>query len=218
MTSGYANELSISPLLRRVVWSEEDTGRTTCPIAMVAATATMLRVNDVSVSYGAVGKVYRYGYNRGTGVCTWHGRERQHVVQHGHDSSVISKRFRRLFTGRPPFIELLSSSTGAIWVAGHCFSIHLASQPKLQKCAKGILKLKYQLAGNEYKSLTQAQAVWKSIPAQVRAGGPEALLKFHQGKEWSHIIPRSQGRIIDRGQRDLVGILKGRIAPWDPIQ
>ena len=53
--------------------------------------------------------------------------------------------------------------------------------------------MKYQWAGNEIKSLSQAQAVWESIPVQVRAGGPEALWKLHQGKQWSHIIPKSLG-------------------------
>lgn len=136
-------------------------------------------------SYGSR-RVYRYGYNRGR--LHWHGRERQHIVQHGHDSSII--RFRRR-SGASSLIELLSSSTGAIWVAG--LFLNSFSRNLNFRNVPAILKLKYQLAGNEYKSLTQAQAVWKSIPAQVRAGGPEALWKFHQGKEWSHIIPRSQG-------------------------
>jgi len=136
-------------------------------------------------SYGSR-RVYRYGYNRGR--LHWQGRERQHIVQHGHDSSII--RFRRLY-GASSLIELLSSSTGAIWVAG--LFLNSFSRNLNFRNVPAILKLKYQLAGNEYKSLTQAQAVWKSIPAQVRAGGPEALWKFHQGKEWSHIIPRSQG-------------------------
>ena len=154
--------------------------------------------------------VYSYGYRRGR--LHWYGRDGRHVVQHSHDSSV--NRFRRLFRASS-LIELFSSGAGALWVAGlflNSFShnLNFSNLP-------AILKVKYQLAGNEYKSLSQAQAVWKSIPVQIRAGGPEALGKFHQGKEWSHIIPKSWGRIIDRGQRGLVGLSR-RTAPWEPIQ
>ena len=143
-------------------------------------------------SYGSR-RVYSYGerhvssYGYSQRRLRLYGRERQHVVQHGHNGS--GNRFRRLF--RPSYIELLSSSAGALWVAGQFLNAFRRNLDFSNLPA--ILKVKYQLAGNEHKSLSQAQAVWKSIPAQVRAGGPEALWKFHQGKEWSHIIPRSWG-------------------------
>ena len=143
-------------------------------------------------SYGSR-RVYSYGERHVSSYGYSHrrlrlfGRERQHVVQHGHNGS--GNRFRRLF--RPSYIELLTSSAGALWVAGQFLyafrrNLDFSNLP-------AILKVKYQWAGNEQKTLSQAQAVWKSIPAQVRAGGPESLWKFHQGKEWSHIIPRSWG-------------------------
>ena len=53
------------------------------------------------------------------------------------------------------------------------------------------LKLKYFRAGAEWKTWPQAQAIYQTIPAQVRAGGPDALWRFHQGKDWSHIVPRT---------------------------
>ena len=55
------------------------------------------------------------------------------------------------------------------------------------------LQLKYRLAGAEWKSFPAAKGLWETIPAPVRAGGPEALWKFHKGKDWSHIIPKSWG-------------------------
>ena len=55
------------------------------------------------------------------------------------------------------------------------------------------LKVKYHYAGAEYKSLPAARGLWESVPAPVRAAGPEAVWKFHKGKDWSHIVPRSVG-------------------------
>ena len=53
------------------------------------------------------------------------------------------------------------------------------------------LKLKYLHAGTEWKTWPEAQAIYKTIPAQVRAAGPDALWKFHKGQDWSHIVPRA---------------------------
>ena len=61
-----------------------------------------------------------------------------------------------------------------------------------------VLVEKYQMAGNELKNLAQAQVVWESIPVQVRVGGPEALWKFHQGKNWSHINRQIKGNYIPK--------------------
>ena len=131
----------------------------------------------------------RHGYSHGDRYrrLRLYGRERQQVVQHGHSDS--GKWFGRWF--RASNILPLTSGVGAFWVAGH-FLNTMTRNLKFNNLP-AILKVKYQLAGNEFKSLPQAQAVWESIPAQVRAGGPKVLWKFHQGKEWSHIIPRSQG-------------------------
>lgn len=55
------------------------------------------------------------------------------------------------------------------------------------------LKRKYRLAGNEWKSWPAAKAISETVPAQVRARGPDALWEFHKGKDWSHILPRAIG-------------------------
>lgn len=85
----------------------------------------------------------------------------------------------------------LAGGTGALWVAGR-FLNHFAYNRDFNNLPY-TLKRKYQFAGGEYKGLPAAEAIWKTIPASVRAGGPEALRKFHQGKDWSHFIPRSAG-------------------------
>ena len=91
----------------------------------------------------------------------------------------------------PEVQEWLGAGTGALWVAGrflNTFSHNLDFNN-----LPAILKLKYQFAGAEFKGLPAAEAIWKTIPAPIRAGGPEALWKFHVGKDWSHIIPKSWG-------------------------
>lgn len=80
---------------------------------------------------------------------------------------------------------------GGLWVAGqflNSFARNLVFEKLPQE-----LQQKYRLAGGEYKSLPAAREIWKTIPASIRAEGPEALWRFHKGKDWSHIVPRSWG-------------------------
>lgn len=52
----------------------------------------------------------------------------------------------------------------------------------------------YQVAGGvPPRTPQEAFRVFKTIPLQIVMGGEEALLRFHQNKHWSHIIPKSQG-------------------------
>ncbi len=91
----------------------------------------------------------------------------------------------------PDVQEFLGTGLGALWVAGHylntfAYNLDFNNLP-------GILKSKYQFAGAEFKGLPAAEAIWKTIPAPIRAGGPVALWKFHKGKDWSHRIPKLWG-------------------------
>ncbi len=91
----------------------------------------------------------------------------------------------------PDVQEYLGTGVGALWVAGSyvnsfAHNLDFSNLP-------AILKVKYQFAGGEFKGLPAAEAIWKTIPAPIRAGGPDALRKFHIGKDWSHIIPKSWG-------------------------
>lgn len=51
----------------------------------------------------------------------------------------------------------------------------------------------YRRAGVASRDLAGAQAIWETIPRQIRMGGPEALRRFHSSRDWSHFIPRSLG-------------------------
>jgi len=51
----------------------------------------------------------------------------------------------------------------------------------------------YRRAGVAYRDRAGAQAIWETIPRQVRMGGPQALRDFHSTRDWSHFIPRSLG-------------------------
>ncbi len=45
----------------------------------------------------------------------------------------------------------------------------------------------------EYRDLAGAEAVWETIPHHIRMAGPEAVITFLEGKEWSHIVAHSRG-------------------------
>ena len=91
----------------------------------------------------------------------------------------------------PDVQESLRTGLGALWVAGiymNNFAFNLAFENMPPELILKMLK-----AGGDWKSLPAARAIWETIPAPVRASGPEATLKFLKGKDWSHIIPRSWG-------------------------
>ena len=85
----------------------------------------------------------------------------------------------------------IASGLGALWVAGNYLNF-FARNLDFDNLPR-VLKLKYQYAGGEFKSMPAAKAIWETIPAPIRAGGPEALWKFHKGKDWSHIVPKAWG-------------------------
>ena len=85
----------------------------------------------------------------------------------------------------------MATGRGSLWVSGqflNSFRNNLLFENLPTK-----LQTKYHHAGAEYKSLPAARGLWESIPAPVRAAGPEAVWKFHKGKDWSHIVPRAVG-------------------------
>lgn len=107
------------------------------------------------------------------------------------DGSVVSILGGLDILRMPDVQGLLTTGLGALWVAGtnvNNFASNLAFENLPIE-----LKLKLLKAGGDWKSLPAARAIWETIPAPVRASGPEATLKFLKGKDWSHIIPRSWG-------------------------
>ena len=96
-----------------------------------------------------------------------------------------------------PFLEDLSTQKnieaglGGFWVA----SVFLKSfAHNLNPSNMDLAVLKYlRNAGGEYKTFSEAMKLWKLIPDQIRAAGPEAVQDFLKNKEWSHRVPKSMG-------------------------
>ncbi len=97
-----------------------------------------------------------------------------------------------------PFLEnsqlqdLVQEGTAPLlWVAGHTlnsFAYHLRFVNLEPELASYLSR-----AGGEWKGHLQAKGLWETIPPQIRAGGQSEILRFLDGKDWSHRIPRSQG-------------------------
>ena len=91
----------------------------------------------------------------------------------------------------PAAQNYLAAGKGSLWVSGN-FLNTFRNNLNFENLPTN-LRAKYHYAGAEYKSLPAARGLWESVPAPVRAAGPEAVWKFHRGKDWSHIVPRSVG-------------------------
>ena len=100
----------------------------------------------------------------------------------------------------------MAAGKGSLWVSGR-FLNSFRNNLLFEKLPTS-LKVKYHYAGAEYKSFPAARGLWESVPAPVRAAGPEAVWKFHKGKDWSHIVPRASGGTGDSRQRCLVELYK----------
>ncbi len=85
----------------------------------------------------------------------------------------------------------MAAGKGSLWVSGQF--LNSFRNNLLFENLPSSLKTKYHYAGAEYKSFPAARGLWESVPAPVRAAGPEAVWKFHKGKDWSHIVPRAVG-------------------------
>ena len=51
----------------------------------------------------------------------------------------------------------------------------------------------YRRAGGAYRDIQGAEAIWRTIPENIRLSGPAALRRFHGSRDWSHFIARSAG-------------------------
>ena len=91
----------------------------------------------------------------------------------------------------PEFQKLVVNGMAPLWIAGqtvNSFAYHLNFMNLPPH-----MRAYFQRAGGDWKNLLQAKAVWETIPAQIRAGGPRETVRFLNDKDWSHIIPKSQG-------------------------
>jgi len=113
-------------------------------------------------------------------------------VAYAHDSyALLPSENGGSVLDSPEFQKLVVNGVAPLWVAGqtvNSFAYHLKFM-NLPPDMRGY----FQRAGGDWKNLLQAKAVWETIPAQIRAGGPGETARFLGNKDWSHIIPRSQG-------------------------
>lgn len=91
----------------------------------------------------------------------------------------------------PQLVEMARNGMAPLWVAGQTLNsfashLHFINLPSN-------LTSYLKIAGGDWKGLLQAKGLWETIPAEIRAGGPKETLRFLNGKDWSHIVPRSQG-------------------------
>ena len=98
--------------------------------------------------------------------------------------------------------ELLKNALVAASIAGHTASGWLQNLD-FNALPKDLLSY-YQRAGDTYRNLDGARAIWETIPAPIRTGGEDALRKFHAERDWSHIVPRS----LDGGNSASEGIFE----------
>ena len=91
----------------------------------------------------------------------------------------------------PQVWELVRNGMAPLWVAGKTLT-SFANHLRFIKLPSHLTNY-LQRAGGEWKGLLQAKGLWETIPPQIRAGGPKEILRFLNGKDWSHHIPRAQG-------------------------
>ncbi len=84
--------------------------------------------------------------------------------------------------------DCIRSGTGPFWVAG-LFLNRFARNLQFRNLDPRLVAY-YRRAGSAWRTLPGAQSIWETIPAQIRAQGTEGLIRFHRGKDWSHILPR----------------------------
>ena len=88
-------------------------------------------------------------------------------------------------------IEYISTGALPFWVAGLFLN---ASSKNLEFVSlPADLKEYFRRAGGASRNTAGAQAVWETIPLDVRMDGPERLRAFLNSRDWSHFIPRSMG-------------------------
>ena len=87
--------------------------------------------------------------------------------------------------------QWIASGVGSLWVAGHVVNsfarnLNYANLPDN-------LKNYFRCAGSECRGIPKGKGIWETIPEEIRMGGESEIKRFLKDKDWSHIIPKSQG-------------------------
>jgi len=112
-----------------------------------------------------------------------------------YDGSLLHLSQANSVESGPEILQWIASGVGSLWVAGrvvNSFAHHLNYDNLPQD-----LKNYFRCAGSECRGFTKGKGIWETIPEQVRMGGEKELRRFLNNKDWSHIVPKSQGGSSD---------------------
>ena len=107
-------------------------------------------------------------------------------------------------------LQWIASGVASLQVAGHVvnFFAHNLNYDNLPKNLKDY----FRCAGSECRGIPKGKGVWETIPEQIRMGGEREISRFLKNKDWSHIIPKSQGgsSTADNGIFELTELNRSR--------
>ncbi|MDE0431525.1 MAG: hypothetical protein OXH98_17320 [Caldilineaceae bacterium] len=95
----------------------------------------------------------------------------------------------------PGFLQWIASGVASLQVAGrvvNSFAHHLNYDNLPQN-----LRNYFRCAGGDCRGFTKGKGIWETIPEQIRMGGEKELRRFLSNKDWSHIVPKSEGGSSD---------------------
>ena len=92
-------------------------------------------------------------------------------------------------------LQWIASGVASLQVAGHvvnsfAHNLNYANLP-------ADLKKYFRCAGSECRGMTKGKGIWETIPEEIRMGGEKEIDRFLKNKDWSHIIPKSEGGSSD---------------------
>jgi len=92
-------------------------------------------------------------------------------------------------------LQWIASGVASLQVAGHvvnsfAHNLNYANLPQR-------LKNYFRCAGSECRGMTKGKGIWETIPEEIRMGGDKEIDRFLKNKDWSHIIPKSEGGSSD---------------------
>ena len=92
-------------------------------------------------------------------------------------------------------LQWIASGVGSLWVAGRV--VNSFARSLNYDNLPDNLKNYFRCAGSECRGMTKGKGIWETIPEQIRMGGKSEIDRFLKGKDWSHIIPKSEGGSSD---------------------
>ena len=117
------------------------------------------------------------------------------VAEASAEDTLEKAGFLPAAVAEPRVVQYAKSGALPLWVAG-TFANQWQRNLDFYQLPQDLID-KYRTAGVAYRNLDDARSIWRTIPEAIRREGPDTLRRFHSGKDWSHIIPRSAGGSAD---------------------